>query len=517
MRTRKIRYLSLLLALVMVLGLFAGCSKNETKTTDTKKEETTKSTTKDSIVIATANETPSLSPTQHNAVAGSYMNLLTYNTLFKGAMDLKPVPDLVEDYKNVTDSEWEMTLKKGVKFHNGEEMKADDVVASLQWAKTFPEVSLYNESIAKVEKIDDYKIKITTDGPDARLLSDLSHHGNSIVPKSLIDSGNDFNKNPIGTGPYVFKEWVSGDKIVFEAFKDYFEGEPPIKNMTWRIIPEGSSRTIALEAGEIDFIVEVEAMDAERLRGNDKLSVLEYHATNETWMMLNNEKPGLDNVLVRKAINAAVDKDSVVQVAYNGMAVPAYSQAPNNLPGGSEDKTDKYDVEKAKKYLADSKVDPASIKFSIICSDDTKKRAGEVVQANLKENLGINCEIESMDLATYLSTTAEGNYTAAIGGYSSSTMLGYMIGVCHSKSINASNKTRMSNKDVDALIDKASKTVDEDARYKILSEAVAKVNDLCPQIPLYQPISLRAYNKNLKGVEVSDSGTLYFNKVSWAS
>ena len=96
-------------------------------------------------------------------------------------------------------------------------------------------------------------------------------------------------------------------------------------------------------------------------------------------------------------------------------------------------------MEKAKEYLEASGVDPADVQFSIICSDDTKKRAAEVIQANLKE-IGINCEIESMDLATYLSATAEGDYTAAIGGYTSSDLLSYVVGVYHSSSINASTR-----------------------------------------------------------------------------
>ena len=128
-------------------------------------------------------------------------------------------------------------------------------------------------------------------------------------------------------------------------------GAPKIKNMTWKIIPEGSSRTIALEAGEVDFVVEVEAMDGDRLKENSDLTVIEYNSTNVTWLMLNNEKPGLDNEAVRHAINTAIDKESVVTVAYNGMATPALSQMPMNFEGATEENADTYDVEKAKEWL----------------------------------------------------------------------------------------------------------------------------------------------------------------------
>ena len=510
MRNRKVRLLSLLLATVMLLGLLAGCSSDGGE-----KKSATKGGDKDSIVIATSGETPSLSPTEHNAVAGSYMNLLTYNTLFRSGMDLEPEPDLVDTYENIDESTWQFKIKEGVKFHNGETMTADDVVASIQWAQGFAEVNLYNKNFVSITKVDDLTVEIKTDGPDAMVLSNLCHHGNAIVPKKLIDEGHDFNEDPVGSGPYKLVEWKRGDSLTFEAFDDYFLGAPKIKNMTWKIIPEGSSRTIALEAGEVDFVVEVEAMDGDRLKENSDLTVIEYNSTNVTWLMLNNEKPGLDNEAVRHAINTAIDKESVVTVAYNGMATPAISQMPMNFEGATEENADTYDVEKAKEWLDKSGVDPASVKFSIICSDDTKKRAAEVIQANLKE-IGINCEIESMDLATYLSATAEGDFTASIGGYSSSDLLSYVVGVYHSSSINASNKTRLNDPEVDALIDQAKVTIDEAERVAILEQLSAKLNEICSQAPLWQPLTMRAFNAGLQGVEVNDGGYLYFENVYWA-
>ena len=151
---KKKRILSFLLATVMASGLLAGCSSDEGKKSSGNED----GGKKDSIVIATMGETPSLSPTEHNAVAGSYMNILTYNTLFKTSMDLEPVPDLVDSYENVDDSTWHFKLKEGVKFHNGDTMTADDVVASLQWAQGFAEVNLYNKNFISISKVDDLTV-----------------------------------------------------------------------------------------------------------------------------------------------------------------------------------------------------------------------------------------------------------------------------------------------------------------------------------------------------------------------
>ena len=507
MKKRTSRILSLLLLCTMALGLLAGCSKSSGGSGSG-------SADKDTITVATMAETPSLGPYDHNATAGWLVNLLTYTSLLRLDDNLNPVPDLAESYEAVSDTCWEFKLRQDVKFHDGTQMTAADVKASLEYAKTFAEVSLFNDSIESVDVVDDYTVRINTKTPDASLLFNLTQHANAIVPKALIDSGNDFNTNPIGTGPYVWKEWKRGDQLEFEAFADYYMGEPAIKNVIWKIIPEGSSRTIALEAGEVDMVVDVESMDVDRIKENPDLATVEYTPTNVTWLMLNNEKPGLDNQNFRHAINSAIDKESVVTVALNNLGSVCETQVPNNLPGTSDANTDTYDLEKAKAYLEESGVDVSGMSFPIICSDDTKKRAGEVIQANLKE-IGIEANIESMDLATYLSTVAEGNFVAAIGGYGMGDTISYLNGVYHSKSINGSNKSRLNNPEIDAMIDQASATIDQAQREALTEQICAKLNEICTQAPLYQPLTLRAFNADLQGVKVNPNGDCRVEDMSW--
>lgn len=510
MRKHK-KWLALFTLLCLLAGM-TGCQQEEVEPSPVEAEAQRQEG--ESIVIATMSETPSLSPTGHNSVAGSYMNLLTYSTLFRLDEQMNPQPLLVEKYETVTDTQWEFTLHPEVKFHNGMEMTAADVKASLEWAKTFPEMRQYTDGIASVEVVGQLTFRIHTTTPYGTLLDDLCVHANAIVPKSLIDAGNDFNKNPVGSGPYVFTNWVLGDRLEFQAFSDYFLGEPAIRYMTWKIIPQGAARTIALEEGEVDFIVEVENKDAQRLRENPNVEVLEFQSTGPTWLMLNNEKPGLDNVWVRKAINCAIDKEEVIRQALDGMGTVAISQTPFNLPGHSEENADVYDPALAAQYLERSGVDPAGIQLSIICSSEAKRRAAQVIEEDLQA-IGIQAHIESMDLATYLATTIEGNYTGAIGGYTASNMVSYMTSVLHSKSIGSTNKTRLRNEELDALIDQAAATVDEQAREELLRQASALANALCTQAPLYQPVELRAYNAGLGGVTINPSGILYFEEVYW--
>lgn len=470
---------------------------------------------RNTLVVATMSETPSVGPYDHNAVAGSYVNSLVFATLFRMDSELAPEPWLVESFENVDAENWVFKLREDIKFHDGTQLKAADVAASLMFAKESPEISFYTKSVETIDVEGDYTIKIKTPGPSATLLNDLTHHGNAIVPKALIDSKNDFGKNPIGAGPYKFHNWILGDKIVFTAFEEYFAGAPEIKTIEWRTIPEGSSRTISLEAGEVDLVIEVEGMDSQRLEDNAKIKVLRHEATSVSWLILNNEKPPFDNADFRHAVNSAINKENVVTVSLNNIGAALSSQIPNGLLGASQSAADEYDMVRAKSFLEKSGADPVSVKMSIICSNDQKKRAAEVIQADLAQ-IGIPCQVETMDLATYLSTTADGNFTASIGGYASSDTVSYLLGVYHSKSIGASNKSRISNPEIDALIDKAATTVDEAEREKILSECGAALNEICPQIPLWQDIYIRAFNAELSGIAINSGGDIRFENISWA-
>ena len=515
MKRSLLKMLTLALAMVLAFSFMAGCGGDEGTEGNTSGGVVSQNKDSNSIVIATANETPTMAPHQHSAVAGGYMNILTHNTLFQTNIEtLVPEPCLVEDYEILNDKQWELHLREGVKFHNGETMTAEDVKASMEYARENSSyTSTYSTFWESVEVVDDLTLIVTTKEVYAKTLYDLASH--YVLPKSLLDSGNDFNANPVGTGPYKFVKWTLGDSVEFEAFEDYWEGAPAIKKLTYRIIPEGSSRTIALEAGEIDFIVEVETNDLTRLEETEGITVINKTGTAFNFLAINNERAPFDNADFRHALNCAIDKEALVEVALNGAGTPVWAQTPEMFEGYSEDNLDSYDLDLAKQYIEASGIDPTTVEFSIICSDDVKRRSGEVIQANLKE-LGITVNLESMDLATYLSTVADGDFDAAIGGYTSTNMMSFIEGKFTTKSINGSNWNRYSDEHLDQLYVDATTDLDETSRVATLQEASAYLNEACPQPSMYLVNVVRAYNSGLQGIEVSASNTLRWQYVSWA-
>ena len=472
---------------------------------------------KDTLVVAAPDESANLSTTGHDALQTAYLNVLSYNGLMKLDYNMNPVPDLAESYEVSEDGcTWTFKLREGVKFHNGTEMTAEDVVASMIAAQSEPNVANFTKDYTAVEATDKYVVTITTDGYNSNLLYSLANHANFVLPKALLESGHDFNSEPCGTGAFKFVKWNHGDSIEYEANEDYYGGAPAFKKLIWRFIPEGTTRSLELEGGGVDFVIDVDAANMAGIEANDALKMIVVDSISLQFLNLNDTKGYLSDINVRKAINCAVNKQAVVQIAENGHAMVAYAQAPIGFSGATDAGCDtEYNVDKAKEYLAAWGGNPADIEISIICSNDAKVRAAQVIQSNLSD-IGINAEIERMDLATYLDVTAAGDHTAFIGGYTASSMIQYLMLNFHSTAIGAANKSRLNMPEVDALIEKASAARTTEEMTAILTEVNTLINEQCPQVSLYQNQKLYASKAGVENVNVLPNGYFYVSEWTWA-
>lgn len=472
---------------------------------------------KDTLVVAAPDESANLSTTGHDALQTAYLNVLSYNGLMKLDYSMNPVPDLAESYEVSEDGcTWTFKLREGVKFHDGTECTAEDVVASMIAAQSEPNVANFTKDYTKVEATDKYVVTITTDGFNSNLLYSLANHANFVLPKALLESGHDFNSEPVGTGAYKFVKWNHGDSIEFVANEDYYGGAPAFKNLIWRFIPEGTTRSLELEGGGVDFVIDVDAANMAGIEANDALKMIVVDSISLQFLNLNDTKGALQDINVRKAINCAINKQAVVQIAENGHAMVAYAQAPIGFSGATTEGCDtEYNVDKAKEYLAAWGGDPATIELSIICSNDAKVRAAQVIQSNLAD-IGINAQIERMDLATYLDVTAAGDHTAFIGGYTASSMIQYLMLNFHSSAIGAANKSRLNMPEVDALIEKAAAARTTEEMTEILTQVNTLINEQAPQVSLYQNQKLYASKAGVENVNVLPNGYFYVSEWTWA-
>ena len=254
---------------------------------------------KDTLIVAQAAEAKTMDPVASNDVPSHRVFLNIYDTLIQRDQEGKLVPALADSWEQVDPLTLVLKLKKGIKFHNGNDFKANDVVFSLTRAKEAPALMSFFGDIDKVEAVDDYTVKITTKQPFGPLINYLSHKGSCILDEETVKAaGEDYALHPVGTGPYEFVSWRSGDRITLKANPNYFGGKPVTENLVFRVITEATNRTIALETKEVDIAYEIDPIDIQFIKAhpyqassvvNTLVGLLEQHG--KTWTLIPNDDP----------------------------------------------------------------------------------------------------------------------------------------------------------------------------------------------------------------------------------
>jgi len=471
------------------------------------------------IVVAIGSDPPAIGPARHNALVGFYMTAMTHNGLFRiCAETLEPVPDLVAEWTAISGTEFEFTIHEGIQFHNGEIMDAYDIVASLEYVRTYAYAVAAHRSMVEWEVVGPLTVRIDTGRPNSMLFVDLANQANFIMPRSLIEAGNCFNTNPIGSGPFVFVNWVHDNYLEFTAFEDYFDVDrrARVESVTFRIIGDGFARTIALENGEIDYNVLLQSADLNRMLEHPNVTVINLPGAQHNILYLNNELPQFDTDYKRRIIGMAIDKEAMVLAAFGGTVNPTWIQGPEVFVGATWEGTYTFDPAGAVALMEEHGIAPESLGFEIIASTPPRTQMAEVVQANLRD-VGIPVTIIQQDVATTQALLGDGEFEAAFMGFTQPSMLGYLRAKFHSSNIGTTNRSRVNNPELDALIDAAiAEATDANARNAIVQQAVVLANENAYQIPTHMAMLTRAYNANLVIPEhPATDFPLYLNMAFW--
>lgn len=466
------------------------------------------------ITVALPADITSLDPMGHNDIYSEKVSFLLFNRLFKFDTNFKPVPDVAKSWKQPSPKEWLITIQSGVKFHDGSEMTSADVKYSLERSKESPKVKHVLAEVESVSVVDKYTVKITTKTPFAPFLFTLAHAGASIVPQKYASSSDNW-KNPIGSGPYTFVQWASGDKVVLKRNPNYFDKTNlgQAQTIVFKVIPEATSRTIALETGEVDVVFNLNATDVDKVQANKNLKVYQKPSTDIQYLGMNGDKAPFDNLKVRQAFNYAIDKDAVLTVALNGYGEVASSIIPSTI-FGHKDGPYTYDPKKAKDLLKEANFN-FNQTLKLWASGDTRKKIAEVVQANLQD-LGIKADIEMFEWGAYLQATNSGNQQFFLLGWSSNPDPDSMLTPLFSKgSIGAQNRTRYVNEKVEKLLADGRVEMDQAKRQKIYNDLSDIVMADATWVPLYTGNNIVGANAKLQGVELSPQGLWNVEKLHY--
>lgn len=456
------------------------------------------------LIVAQGSDPVTLDPHGQNDQPSARVRVQIYETLVTQDHDLNIVPALAVSWEQVTPTVWEFKLREGVKFHNGDDFTAEDVKYSLERAKASPNMGFLVEAVTNVEVVDDYTVRIETEYPFAPLLAHLAHPGVSIVNRrSIEEAGDNYGATvAVGTGPFVFKEWVSGSHVTLVRNENYW-GEPAkVEELIIRGIPEGTVRAIELETAGVDIAYDLEPMDELRLSGTPGIVLDKYETLSTSYVGFNVLKPPLDNKLVRQAINYALDVDAVVDYIYTGLAAKLDTPLPPKVWGYNPNVEGYYyDPDKARALLAEAGY-PDGFKISLWTNDNPlRMQIAEMFQANLAE-VGIDVDVQILPWATYLEDTALGKHDMFILGWVTVTAdADYGLYALFHSSMHGDpgNRSFYTNSRVDELLDAGRREIDPEKRMALYHEAQELIVEDAPWVFLIATSAVNGWRDYVEG------------------
>lgn len=486
----------ILVVLASVILLFTGCGEKS----GTKK-------VKEELIIAQDGESKSLDIHQGNDGFSLRANRLIYSRLVEADENMQIHPGLAESWKQLDDKTMQFNLRKGIKFHNGDDFTAEDVKFSFERMMNSPRIAFVLPPIERIDVVDDYTVNIVTKTPFGPLLAHLSHPALGMVSKKLLTENPEaLKEKPIGTGSYKFKEWIYGDKLVLEKNEDFYDkNERGLKYIIFKNVVEASNRAIGLETGEIDIATPISSVDEENIKNNPKLQLLTKPSISYTYIGMNMTKAPLNDIRVRKAINYAIDKQAIIDVILNGNGKIATSPiAPGVFGFTDKTKNYEYNVEKAKELMKEAGYENGFTTSILVFSGEANTQTAEIVQAYLKE-IGIDLKIEIVEVSAYWDMTERGVHNLFLGSWGVVTGdADYgLYAMYHSSAKGgAGNRDFYENEEVDELLDKAKTEIDPETRKKLYEEAQILIVNDAPDVMLYNRNLTVGAQKYIKGLGI---------------
>jgi len=434
-------------------------------------------------------------------------------------------PWLAESWEVAPDNKtWTFHLKKGVKFHDGTDFDANAVKISFERLLN-PDNGLNRRFqltfIDQINVIDPYTVEIVTKDPYCAMENILDWSGSHIIsPASIEKYGKDVARYPVGTGPYVVAENVSGEYVTLEKFGEYWGEKPSLDEVKFITVPEEGTRIAMLETGEVDYIVSLSPQEISRIEENDKLTVGKDPSNRVLQLGINTTKAPLDNKKVRQALNYAVDRELILENVMGGIGIPATSVIASNVWGYAEGIFPyEYNPEKAKELLAEAGY-PNGFDLTMWTPQGRYFRDKELnlAVAGMFQEIGVNAQVEVVDLGSYykqLRLKPEENksqmyilaWESATGEASHPLRSNFLT---ENMAPTGWNAMFYSNPELDKVIYQAVQTLDEAQRLELWKEAQEIILDDAVWIPMFVLEQVSAHRSDLKGVEVFPLEIPYF-------
>ncbi len=497
--------IALVFLVLLFIGSFAFAGGAQEKST-----AATSGGFKDTVIFAQGADVTSFDP----QIGKETPAVAVTNNIYDTLVDVDPVsgeivPQIATSWEQLDELTYRFKLRTGLKFHNGEELKADDVKFSLDRAIASASVSYLVDFIESVTIEDDYTVVVKTKAPYAPALRNLAVPYAAIVPKDYVEANPDILKTaPVGSGPYKFVSWAQNDNVKLEAFDEYYAGAPKTKYVEMKVIPEAAQRTIALETGEIDIAYDLTTSDANRVKNEKGLELLEVPSLSCFYISFNTKKAPFDNKLVRQAINYAIDRELLVETVNGGSGEPANALIAPAVYGYYNPGDFEYNPEKAKELLKEAGYQNGFTCTLWVNNNQSRVEMCQAIQAMLMD-IGITCKVEVLEFGAFISRTTAGEHDMGYFGWVTSTKdADYTYySLEHSTQQGAAgNRSFTADPTIDALVEKGRTSADSSVRLEAYKELAIYLKDFMNNAPIIYTTINAGVSSKVQGFELDPIG-----------
>ena len=444
-------------------------------------------------------------------------------------------PGLAESWEASQDGlTWTFHLRKDVKFHDGTDFDADAVVFSLkrQYVEDHPAHKVegtfkywkamgMSDIVKDIREVDPHTLVIELKQPNAPFLSNLAMNFCSIVsPTAVRKYGVDFFKNPVGTGPFRFKTWIKDDRIVLERNPDHWRENPRLDRLIFRSIPDQSVRLLELKKGTIDGMDNLHPDFLSEIQGDQNLIFVSQPGMNVGYLAMNTDVPPFNDVLVRRAMNHAINRRSLVDNLFQGLAEPAKNPIPPTMWGYNDDVQDYgYDPVRAKGLLAKAGYHNG---FQTELWTMTAPRPymphplkiAQAIQADL-DAIGIQAKIVTWEWGTYLNKVENGEHPTALLGWigdngDPDNFLYVLLDKSVAMSLPSQNIAFYRSDELHEVLIEARRVTDQDHRTALYRKAQEIVHRDAPWVPLVHTTQTAALQTGVRGFHLHPTGRFWF-------
>jgi peptide/nickel transport system substrate-binding protein len=443
---------------------------------------------------------------------------LMFDSLVRRDEHFQLKPWLAERWEIPDQQTYVFHLRQGVKFHNGQPLTARDVkwtLDSLLTGKVRSSKAAAYSKIASVEAPDAATLVIRLKEPQASLLWNLSDGAIGVVP---YGSGEEFNRHPVGSGPFRFVSATQEKDVVIERNPEYWAEKAKLERVEFKVIPDATTRALELRKHSADVAINSLTADTVlALRQDPGLEVMQAPGTIYAYMALNLRDPVLKDVRVRQAMAYAIDVRPIIQYLFRGQAEPAYSiLPPEHWAYDGDVARYPYDPERARRLLDEAGYRAKDgVRFRITMkssTDETTRLMAAVLQQQLRE-VGIALDIRTYEFATFFSDITKGAYQMYsmrwIGGNQDPDIFEYVFDSASFPPKRA-NRTFYSNPRVDALIREGRTTLEQEKRKAIYAEVQQIVAVDLPYINLWYLDNVLVHTRRVRGIKMNPAGNYDF-------